>query len=106
MKDTKWWEEGYGDYDLPVDYDKLERWERREVREQYIKEQDGKCYYCGEPLDEEAPDRIKNEPVNWNLFPDGFLDYPIHLQHDHYTGMTEGAVHNHCNAVMWCKEGR
>jgi hypothetical protein len=106
MKNLEWWQEEEKKYDLPVDYDKLERWERREVRLQYIKEQNNKCYYCNEDLDEPAPKRITEKPVNWDLFPKGFLDYPIHLQHDHGTGMTEGAVHNHCNAVMWCYEGR
>lgn len=35
-----------------------------------------------------------------------FLQHPIHLQHNHTTGMTEGAVHNYCNAVMWQYEHR
>lgn len=28
------------------------------------------------------------------------------LMVDHKTGMTEGAVHNYCNAVMWQYENR
>jgi hypothetical protein len=34
------------------------------------------------------------------------LKSPIHLQHDHDTGLTEGAVHAYCNAVLWQYEGR
>ena len=39
--------------------------------------------------------------INYRLFPPGFLKNPIHLQHDHDTNMTEGAVHAKCNAVLW-----
>jgi hypothetical protein len=93
-------------YKLPVDYTKLHWTERRLVREQYIAEQDNKCMYCGCSLSQCAPQHIVSKEINWKLFPKGFLDYPIHLQHDHKTGMTEGAVHNYCNAVMWQHEGR
>lgn len=91
---------------LPVDYTKLTPFQRKQVREEYIKLQNNKCYYCGEDLNKKAPDRITNKPINWSLFPPNFLKYPIHLQHDHYNNMTEGAVHNYCNAVMWQYEGR
>jgi hypothetical protein len=91
---------------LPTDYTKLTQPQRREVRIQYIKEQDNLCMYCGETLDEIAPIRIRNKPINLDLFPKGFLQYPIHLQHCHKTNMTEGAVHSYCNAVLWQYEGR
>lgn len=93
-------------YKLPVDYDKLHWTEKKEVREQYIDEQNNMCFYCFERLDQKAPERILEKKVDWDLFPEGFLLYPVHLQHNHYTGMTEGAVHNYCNAVMWQYEGR
>lgn len=88
---------------LPVDYTKLTQAERADVREQYEYEQDGDCAYCGGSLIEE-PERT--ETINWLLFPPGFLNHPVHLQHNHITGMTEGAVHAYCNAVMWQYEGR
>ena len=91
---------------LPVDYTMLSPQQRRQVRLQYIKEQDNKCMYCGESLDEPAPEKITSKPIIWKLFPPNFLQYPIHLQHCHKTGMTEGAVHNYCNAVLWQYEGR
>ena len=93
-------------YKLPVDYTALTPQQRREVREQYIKEQNNLCFYCNLPLDKEVPDNLKTKWINPKLFPDNFFKYPIHLQHDHDTNMTEGAVHNYCNAVMWQYEGR
>jgi hypothetical protein len=91
---------------LPIDYTKLTQPQRREVRLQYIKEQNNLCMYCGETLDSPAPERITKRRINLKLFPDGFLDHPIHLQHCHKTNMTEGAVHAYCNAVLWQYEGR
>ena len=35
-----------GKYKLPVDYTQLTFQERREVRMQYIEEQNGLCMYC------------------------------------------------------------
>lgn len=93
-------------YDLPIDYTTLTMSERREVRLQYIKEQNNKCMWCNNKLDDEPPKEILAHPINWSLFPPNFLKYPIHLQHCHKTGMTEGAVHAYCNAYMWQYEGR
>lgn len=93
-------------YNLPVDYTKLNGKQRREVREQYIKEQEGRCFYCGCDLKESPPIEITSKPIIWELFPPNFLKYPIHLQHSHKTGLTEGAVHAYCNAVMWMYEGK
>lgn len=86
---------------LPVDYTLLNWQERREVREAYIKEQNNKCFWCKADLNKEAPKKITTKKIDWSFFPKNFLQYPIHLQHNHDTGMTEGAVHNYCNAVMW-----
>lgn len=93
-------------YNLPVEYDKVPTRERRLVREQYIKEQNNLCMHCGEDLANEPPERITEKNINWDAFPPGFLNYPVHLQHDHFTGLTEGAVHAYCNAVMWQYHGR
>ena len=93
-------------YTLPIDYTKLTFQERREVRLQYIKEQNNKCYYCNKDLNNPAPKYITDKNINWRLFPQNFLQHPIHLQHNHTTGMTEGAVHAYCNAVMWQYEKR
>lgn len=86
---------------LPARYSNLSRIERRLVRLEYIKLQNNKCYYCHHDLNSDPPSEITNKPINWNLFPKGFMNYPIHLQHNHDTDMTEGAVHAYCNAVMW-----
>lgn len=93
-------------YILPVDYTTLTSQEKREVRMQYIVEQKGLCFYCNQPLDKKAPDRITEKRIDWGLFPPNFLKYPVHLQHNHQNNLTEGAVHNYCNAVMWQYEGR
>lgn len=95
-----------GKYTLPVDYRNLEWYERKEVREQYVEEQKGNCMYCNHPLNTIAPEHITSKKINWSKFPDNFLKYPVHLQHNHTTGMTEGTVHNYCNAVMWQYEKR
>jgi len=88
-------------YKLPVDYDKLAQWQRREVREQYIVEQSGECLYCGNPLESGPKEDVLSLPIDLRLFPPFFLKNPIHLQHCHSSGMTEGAVHAYCNAVLW-----
>ena len=93
-------------YNLPVEYDSLQWFERKAVREQYIAEQGNLCWYCGHNLDEEPPEEIRNKWIYWRNFPENFLKSPIHLQHDHDTGLTEGAVHAYCNAVLWQYEGR
>ena len=93
-------------WDLPTDYTRLHWSDRREVREQYIEDQGYKCYYCGCSLKKDPPEWITEKRIDWDLFPPNFLKHPIHLQHNHDTGMTEGAVHSYCNAVMWQYEGR
>ena len=87
---------------LPANYDEMDFVERREVREEYIRLQGGKCYYCQRPLDVPiTKEQMKNRPVNRNAFPKSFFKWPVHLHHNHNTGMTIGAVHNYCNAVLW-----
>lgn len=88
---------------LPTDYTILTPAQRKEVREEYIRRQGNKCYWCGTSLDKK-PSMPKE--INWKLFPPGFQDYPVHLQHCHSTGLTEGAVHMYCNAYMWQYHGR
>ena len=87
--------------DLPVYYPDLTWLERKSARQQYMREQKNLCFHCKESLNKEA-----KKYINWDNFPNRFLDHPVHLQHDHKTGMTEGAVHNYCNAVMWQYENR
>lgn len=91
---------------LPAKYSELARDERRNVREEYVRLQDGKCFYCKWPLDNSPPEYVTLKPIKWELFPENFLQYPVHLQHDHDTDMTEGAVHAYCNAVMWQYHGK
>lgn len=88
-------------YKLPINYSELTWQEKKEVRQQYITEQNNKCLFCKENIFESVPDRILKKKIDWSFFPDNFLKYPIHLQHNHKTDKTEGAVHAYCNAVMW-----
>ena len=88
--------------DLPVDYTALEWWERKAVRLAYVERQGGKCHHCGESLDGPSADK---RPVKKRLFPPSFFAHPVHLHHSHDTGLTIGAVHNHCNAVLWQYHG-
>jgi hypothetical protein len=90
----------------PEDYTLLDPSERRRLRQAYVEEQKGLCFYCKAPLNEEPAQAIKDKPVPKERFPVGFFDWPVHLHHCHKTGMTEGAVHNYCNAVLWIYENR
>lgn len=91
--------------DLPVKYKDLTWQERRDVRSQYWMIQDGKCYHCGNDLSSEAHEKVTSKKINKRLFPESFFKYPVHLHHCHKTGMTIGAVHNVCNAVLWQYHG-
>ena len=91
---------------LPTDYTALDGRTRRLVREKYCKLQDWVCLYCKNDLLDKPPVSITEKEIDWELFPENFLKFPIHLQHDHSTNMTEGAVHAYCNAVMWQYDGR
>jgi hypothetical protein len=86
---------------LPCMYGLLSPTQRRQVREQYVQEQKGLCMHCGESLSLPPPESITSKSINWRLFPPNFLQYPVHLQHCHDSGLTEGAVHAYCNAVLW-----
>ena len=87
--------------ELPANYNCLSQGHRKKVREQYIELQDGKCFFCKNSLKGKVSLAVEEKKINKNLFPKGFFDYPVHLHHDHDTGMTLGAVHAICNAVLW-----
>lgn len=90
---------------LPINYDDSHWSIRKKAREQYVEEQNGLCYYCNMPLDEEPPDEVQGKSINKKLFPESFFRWPVHLHHCHETGLTIGAVHAKCNAVLWQYEG-
>lgn len=91
---------------IHVQYNSLTPLEKRQKREEYIEHQNGNCWYCQHTLSEKPPAKIMRKVLNFRLFPTGFFRYPVHLQHDHKTGLTEGAVHAYCNAVLWQYHGR
>ena len=90
---------------LPVNYHETHYSIRRLVREEYISQQKGLCHHCRSSLHRKPPRSILSWPINRALFPIGFFDWPIHLHHDHNTGMTIGAVYSYCNAVLWQYHG-
>lgn len=94
------------EYKLPILYSKANASQRREVREQYYHAQDGLCYWCAAPLAGDPHTSIQEISLNLKLFPPGFLKNPVHLQHNHDSDLTEGAVHAKCNGVMWQYYGR
>lgn len=92
-------------FNLPIDYRTLSPSDRRAVREQYIAQQNGECCHCGMPLSGVPCNSIEATWIDIRLFPKGFFNWPIHLHHCHDTGMTIGAVHARCNAVLWQYHG-
>ena len=91
--------------ELPVNYDALHHTKRRKVREEYVRRQEGLCYYCNEPLSGKPAKDVAGKKVTKSLFPENFFKWPVHLHHNHVTGMTIGAVHCYCNAVLWEYDG-
>jgi hypothetical protein len=90
---------------LPVNYNELSQPHRRLVRETYVKLQDNTCYHCGGSFQIGPTTEMLKKSINLKLFPTGFLKYPIHLHHSHDTGLTIGAVHARCNAILWQYHG-
>lgn len=86
---------------LPVDYTELNSVQRRKVREDYVLIQKNLCWFCSTSLSKPPSSSVLSRHINRKLFPIGFFKWPIHLHHDHKTGMTIGAVHSYCNAILW-----
>lgn len=87
--------------DLPINYEKSHFSVRKLAREEYVKRQSGLCWYCEAPLSGDPIDKVKDYPIIAALFPKNMFDWPVHLHHDRSSGMTIGAVHCRCNAVLW-----
>ena len=87
--------------ELPINYILANQSERRLAREEYVERQGGRCQHCGNPLSGSPTKDILDKDIDRMLFPLSFFDCPVHLHHNHATGMTIGAVHNLCNAVLW-----
>lgn len=91
---------------LPARYDDLTPAQRMQIRTRYIWEQHGLCAHCAAMLDGPPSEEVASLPIDVTVFPDNFFEHPVHLHHDHVTGLTVGAVHAHCNAVLWQYEGQ
>jgi len=90
---------------LPVNYENLSQKEIKGIRERYIVLQKGKCIHCENSLYGKPSEKVMKKYIKKELFPDSFFKYPIHLHHNHDTGMTIGAIHCECNAVLWQYKG-
>lgn len=91
--------------ELPINY-KTSHWAvRKQAREQYIIEQEGKCCHCDELLSGPPSKKVAEAYIKLSLFPRGMFDHPIHLHHCHNSHMTIGAVHARCNAWLWQYRG-
>ena len=91
--------------ELPIDYDKASPSEKTAARDRYIKRQKGLCWYCKEPLTEQPSQEVMEKFIYKRLLPENFFVWPVHLHHNHDTGLTIGAVHSRCNAVLWQYHG-
>jgi len=90
---------------LPIHYPSCNPRQRRAARLEYVLKQQNKCLYCKGALSEDPPKVVTERALNMCLFPQGFLQYPIHLHHCHKTGMSLGAVHAYCNGVLFQYHG-
>lgn len=86
-------------------YPSLTPAKRKKLREEYVLEQQGLCAYCKAPLSEDPAAHVEQAWIDESLFPPNMLKFPVHLHHNHDTGMTIGAVHARCNAYAWQYEG-
>jgi hypothetical protein len=80
----------------------MTRAQRAVLRARYVKDQSGLCYYCKHSLNKSPPCSILVRPI---LVRKSYLRYRVHLHHSHKTGLTLGAVHALCNAVLWHYHG-
>ncbi|QIG76556.1 hypothetical protein EVC27_031 [Rhizobium phage RHph_I1_6] len=89
----------------PQHYPSLSSHKRRALRQLYVIEQQGLCHHCKRPLALRPTPGVEQAKINKDLFPPNFFDHPVHLHHNHNTGMTIGAVHARCNAYLWQYKG-
>lgn len=94
-----------GKIDLPVKYDSLDGTNKWIIRGEYAKRQKNICYECGENLSDPPAQYIIDHNIRWGRFPPNFLKYPVHLHHDHKTGLTIGVTHARCNAYLFDVKG-
>lgn len=91
---------------LPVYYPSATPQKRRLIRNLYVSRQNGLCCHCRASLEGEPSVEMQVKKIDQSLFPPGFFRWPVHLHHDHKTGMTIGAVHSLCNAILWQYHGK
>ena len=91
---------------FPQRYRDLNTNQRRKLLDEYVEHFRGRCLYCHLKLDGK-PSRIVRDSadeIEWDNLPggkEGFLKNPVHLHHDHETGLTLAPIHALCNAHSW-----
>ncbi len=91
---------------FPQRYRDLNTDQRRKLRDEYVAYFGGRCLYCDGQLDDKPHEFVcqSADQIEWDNLPgskEGFLKNPVHLHHDHKTGLTLGPVHALCNAHSW-----
>ena len=91
---------------FPQRYCDLNSNQRRKLRDEYVEYFGGRCLYCDGHLDDEPHEFVRQsaDEIEWDNLPEskeGFLKNPVHLHHDHETGLTLGPIHALCNAHSW-----
>ncbi|MDX1406389.1 MAG: sigma factor-like helix-turn-helix DNA-binding protein [Woeseiaceae bacterium] len=91
---------------FPQRYRDLNYNQRRKLCDEYVEYFKGRCPYCNELLDNEPHEFVRQsaDEIDWDTLPggkEGFLKNPVHLHHDHKTGLALAAVHAMCNAHSW-----
>ena len=86
--------------ELPTKYSSLSGERLSAVKEAYICLQRERCWLCGNNLYELSKylvDNPKLMPLCGNELAER---YPLHLHHDHDTGLTLGVTHAECNIII------
>lgn len=91
---------------FPQRYRDLNANQHRKLRDEYVEYFRGRCLYCDGQLDDEPHEFVRQsaDEIEWDNLPgskEGFLKNPVHLHHDHETGLTLGPIHALCNAHSW-----
>jgi len=85
---------------LPINYETANWTTMETARELYIEKQEGLCWYCGEALKGAPAKAASSKYINLLRFPPNFFKHPVHLHHCRSTGLSIGAVHSRCSAIL------
>lgn len=85
--------------ELPTKYSSLTGERKSAVKEAYICLQRDRCWLCGDDL-YDPPKFLVENPNYMPLCGNQLAEHsPLHLHHDHKTGLTLGVTHAECNIL-------